>query len=62
LDRSLSGLSETHAPDDAYRALLPELSPEEQVKLTLLIVTINGWNRVELGFLAVRPVATAKAA
>jgi AhpD family alkylhydroperoxidase len=60
--QGLTRLSETHAPDDAYQALQSEFSPEEQVKLTLSIVTINGWNRVELGFRAARPVATAKVA
>ena len=38
-------LSETRAPDDAYRALQAQFTEEEQVKLTVLIVAINGWNR-----------------
>ena len=40
----------------------PVRTPEEQVALTLLIVTINGWNRVQVGFRAVHPVAKREAA
>ncbi len=39
---ALTLLSETHAPDDAYRALQAQFTPEEQVELTLTIVAING--------------------
>jgi AhpD family alkylhydroperoxidase len=53
---ALTRLSETHAPDEAYQALQAQFTPEEQVTLTLLIVTINGWNRVQVGFRAVHPV------
>ena len=42
---ALTLLSETRAPDDAYRALQAQFTEEEQVKLTVLIVAINGWNR-----------------
>jgi AhpD family alkylhydroperoxidase len=59
---ALTLVAETHAPDDAYQALAAEFSPEEQVKLTLLIVTINGWNRVHLAFRGARPVAKREAA
>ena len=30
--------------------------------LTLLIVTINGWNRIQVGFRAVHPVEGKRAA
>ena len=53
---ALTLLPETRAPDDAYEALQAELDEEEQVKLTLLIVAINGWNRVQVGFRGVHPV------
>src|SRR5271166_129844 len=52
---ALTLLTETHAPDDAYRALQAEFTPEEQVALTLMIVAINGWNRIQVGFRAVHP-------
>ena len=33
-----------------------EFTPEEQVKLTLLINVINGWNRIAIGFGGASPV------
>mgnify|MGYP003351534483 CR=1 FL=1 len=38
------------APDAVYEALAAEFSAEEQVKLTLAINIINGWNRLAVGF------------
>jgi len=37
-------------------------SEEEQVKLALLIVAINGWNRIQVGSRAVHPVGEQRAA
>src|SRR5262249_21897707 len=59
---ALTLVAETHAPDAVYQALQAQFTPEEQVALTLLIVTINGWNRVQVGFRAVHPVAKREAA
>jgi AhpD family alkylhydroperoxidase len=59
---ALTLLPQTHAPDDAYRALQSQFSPEEQVKLTLLIVAINGWNRIQVGFRATHQVERREAA
>ena len=59
---ALTLLTETHAPDDAYRALQAQFTPEEQVALTLMIVAINGWNRIQVGFLAVHPAGERQAA
>jgi AhpD family alkylhydroperoxidase len=59
---ALTLLPETHAPDEAYRALQAQYTEEEQVKLTLLIIAINGWNRISVGFRAVHPVTKRKAA
>jgi AhpD family alkylhydroperoxidase len=39
---ALTLLPQTPAPDDVYQALKAQFSEEEQVKLTLLIVAING--------------------
>jgi AhpD family alkylhydroperoxidase len=52
---ALTLLPETHAPDADYDVLNAYFTPEEQVKLTLLIVTINGWNRVQVGFRGAAP-------
>jgi AhpD family alkylhydroperoxidase len=47
---ALTLVAETRAPDDVYQALQAQFTEEEQVTLTLLIVAINGWNRVQVGF------------
>lgn len=59
---ALTLLVQTRAPDDVYEALKAQFSEEEQVKLTLLIVAINGWNRIQVGFRAVHPVEQRQAA
>jgi len=47
---ALTRLSEGHAHDAAYDALHAHFTQEEQVKLTLMINVINGWNRLAVGF------------
>lgn len=47
---ALTRLSEGHNQAEAYEALAAEFSEEEQVKLTLMINIINGWNRLAVGF------------
>jgi AhpD family alkylhydroperoxidase len=47
---ALTRLSEGHTHEAAYEALKAEFSEEEQVKLTLMINIINGWNRLAIGF------------
>ncbi|MDX0451997.1 carboxymuconolactone decarboxylase family protein [Sinorhizobium medicae] len=55
---ALTRLSEGHAHERAYPALETEFTKEEQVKLTLMINVINGWNRLAVGFgLWVEPAA-----
>lgn len=52
---SLTLLADTRAPDPAYAALEAQFDPTERVKLTLLITTINSWNRFAVGFRSVHP-------
>jgi AhpD family alkylhydroperoxidase len=59
---ALTLVSETHAPDDVYPALQEQFTEEERVMLTLLIVAINGWNRIQVGFRAIHPVGERQAA
>jgi AhpD family alkylhydroperoxidase len=59
---ALTLVAETHVPDDAYEALRAQFTEEEQVTLTLLIVAINGWNRIQVGFRAIHPVEARQAA
>ena len=47
---ALTRLSEGHTHAAAYDALKAQFTEEEQVKLTLMINVINGWNRIVLGF------------
>src|ERR1700723_3075519 len=47
---ALTRLSEGHTHERAYVALKAHFTEEEQVKLTLLINIINGWNRIAIGF------------
>ena len=54
---ALTLIAETHAPDDAYAELAREFSESERVKLTMLIVAINGWNRIAVGFRLVHPTS-----
>ncbi|QFU15098.1 carboxymuconolactone decarboxylase family protein [Microvirga thermotolerans] len=59
---SLTLIARTRAPDEDYALLAAHFTPDEQAKLTLLIVTINGWNRFAVGFRAVHPAGSDRAA
>src|SRR5437879_9578234 len=54
-------IAETHAPDDRDEDVLAHFNEAETVNLTMLIATINAWNRLAISFRAVHPVK-AKAA
>jgi AhpD family alkylhydroperoxidase len=47
---ALTRISEGHTHESAYETLKLHFTEEEQVKLTLLINIINGWNRIAIGF------------
>ena len=47
---AMTRLSEGRGHDKAYEILKAHFTDEEQVKLTLVINIINGWNRVAVGF------------
>lgn len=60
---ALTRLSEGHLQADARDALKAHFTKEEQVKLTLMINIINGWNRIAVGFgMFVDPAAAKSAA
>lgn len=62
---ALTRLSEgdSRGREEAYEALWSHFNEEEQVKLTLMINVINGWNRLAVGFgLWVDPVQAKVAA
>ncbi len=59
---ALTQLSQGHTHEAAYEALKSQFSEDEQVKLTLVINIINGWNRLAVGFgVWLEPAAAAKA-
>lgn len=43
-------ISQTHVPDDVWEAVKPHFSEQEITDLTLLIIAINGWNRLAVSF------------
>jgi AhpD family alkylhydroperoxidase len=47
---ALTRIADTHAPEADFETLKAQFSPEEQLKLTLLIGAINVWNRLAIGF------------
>ncbi len=54
-------ISETHAPDDVYEQVRAQFSEAETVNLTMLVASINAWNRIAISFRSIPPVR-AKAA
>jgi AhpD family alkylhydroperoxidase len=46
----LTLVANKRAPQHVYDALATQFSKDEQVKLTLMINVINGWNRLAVGF------------
>jgi AhpD family alkylhydroperoxidase len=59
---ALTLIAQTHAPDEDYALLNAHFTPEEQVKLTVLIGAINTWNRLAIGFRSIHPVGANRAA
>jgi AhpD family alkylhydroperoxidase len=47
---SVTHVSKTHIPDDAYEAVKKQFDGKELVDLTLVISTINAWNRLAIAF------------
>src|SRR5271157_5690382 len=45
---SVTRLSDTHVPDQAYQDVAAEFSPLQVAALVSLIVTINAWNAISV--------------
>ena len=43
-------VADGHVPDDAYEAASNNFTEDELVSLTLAIVAVNGWNRMNIAF------------
>lgn len=54
---ALTLVAQTRAPEVDYEEVLNHFTPEEMVKLSLLIGTINIWNRLAIGFRTMHPAA-----
>lgn len=60
---ALTKMSQGHTHEAAYETLAEHFNEEERTKLTLLINSINGWNRLAVGFgLWIETPATRKIA
>lgn len=47
---ALTVITEGHASDEVYAEVRQEFGEEELLNLSLAIVTVNGWNRLAVGF------------
>jgi AhpD family alkylhydroperoxidase len=54
-------VAQTHVPDDVYEQARQHFAEDELVKLTLLVATINAWNRIAISFRSVHPTKPAHA-
>src|SRR5712675_2308065 len=55
-------VSQTHVPDAVFEDVRQHFTEAELVKLTLVVATINAWNRVAISFRSVHPTHSARAA
>lgn len=47
---TVTNISQRGVPDDVYAAARKEFGEEELVELTMVVIAINGWNRLAIGF------------
>ena len=47
---ALTLVAESHVPDEVWNRVRPHFTPEQIVDLTLLVSTINAWNRFAISF------------
>ncbi len=59
---SLTLIAEKHAPQDIYDAAARHFPGQELVDLTLVIVNMNAWNRIAIGFHKPVPVRPSEKA
>ena len=50
---AITRISETQAPDEVYEEARKQFNEKELVDLTMVIIAINGWNRLAIGFRSV---------
>ncbi|MXO67183.1 carboxymuconolactone decarboxylase family protein [Altericroceibacterium endophyticum] len=59
---ALTRIETTGADDSSFTAFADAFSPVEQVEITLIITTINAWNRIAVGFRSQHPLEAQDAA
>jgi AhpD family alkylhydroperoxidase len=59
---ALTLVAQSHVPDAVYAEAREQFAENELVKLTLLVTTINAWNRIAIGFRSAPPVRQSRAA
>jgi AhpD family alkylhydroperoxidase len=47
---AVTRVADSHVPDAVWEQVRPQFTPEETVDLTLLVATINAWNRFAIAF------------
>lgn len=47
---ALTLVREGHVPDEAYETVKAQFNEKEIIDLTMVIVTINSWNRISIAF------------
>jgi len=47
---TLTNITQTHAPDDVYEFVSRQFEGRELIDLTLMIASMNAWNRMAIGF------------
>jgi AhpD family alkylhydroperoxidase len=47
---ALTKVAETRAPDEVYDAVRAQFDDKELIDLTLMIASMNAWNRMSIGF------------
>lgn len=52
---ALTRIADTHAPDEAFAEVRAQFDDAELMDLSLLIATINSWNRLAIGFRSEHP-------
>lgn len=54
---TLTRIEQNGAPDHIYKVMAAQFSDQEKIALTLVVTTINAWNRIAIGFATPHPAA-----
>ncbi|UAB88236.1 carboxymuconolactone decarboxylase family protein [Ruegeria sp. SCSIO 43209] len=54
---TLTRIEQNGAPDHIYKEMAVQFSDQEKIALTLVVTTINAWNRIAIGFATPHPAA-----